>query len=59
MNKSKILPNRAEYRATFRKFKKLRGLGKKKAKGAFGRQSQYLIDYKALKIEKLQKKEVK
>lgn len=57
MKKSQILPNRQEYRASFRKFKKLRSLGKKKAKGAFGKSTGFLGLYKSLKVIQLHKRD--
>ncbi len=59
MEKSQILPNRKEWRATFRKFKKLRGLGKKKAKGVFGRINHFLGSYKSLRVIPLHKRTAK
>lgn len=42
MDKSQILPNRKEYRASMRKFKHLRVAKKKSTKGAFGAISEYI-----------------
>ena len=56
MEKPQILPNRKEYRASFRKFKRERGLGKKKALGAFGRRNHFLGRYKSLRVIPLHKR---
>ncbi len=41
-NKSDVLPNRKEYRASMRHFKHLRAIKKSKTKGAFGAISEYI-----------------
>ena len=59
MDKSQILPNRKEYRASMRKFKRLRGLSKKRAKGAFGSTDHFLGRYKSLHVIPLHKRTAK
>ncbi len=46
MDKSQILPNRKEYRATMSRFKHMRVINKTKTKGAFGKLSEYMMGIK-------------
>ena len=46
MEKSQILPNRKEWRASMRRFKHLRVIKKTKTKGAFGKLSEYMREIK-------------
>ena len=52
MDKSQILPNRKEYRASMRRFKHLRVAKKKSTKGAFGAISEYIREYRKKKAFK-------
>ena len=63
MEKSQILPNRKEWRASMRRFKHLRVIKKTKTKGVFGKLSEYMIQNKKKhdlkKAEKLNLKNAK
>lgn len=52
MDRSQILPNRKEYRATMRKFKHVRVAKKKNTKGAFGAISEYIREHRNKKAFK-------
>ncbi len=52
MDKSQILPNRKEYRASMRKFKHLKVAKKTKTKGAFGSIPEYIKKSKKKKALK-------
>lgn len=49
--------NRQQKRELIHKSKYIKGLGKKKTKGAFGGKNQFLGDYKSLKVLPLQKRD--
>ena len=51
-NKSDVLPNRKEYRASMRHFKHLRAIKKSKTKGAFGAIFQYIRESKKKETER-------
>ena len=52
MDKSQVLPNRKEARVMMRKFKHLRGLKRRRTKGAFGALPEYMRESKKKEAER-------